>query len=120
MPKRRKSIAAATLAILAGAFGVAQVATGIIPPLSWAYAGDQQAFKEVGLATVEEQDELPVFQYFQRDATYYGFEAEASAQLFRAARANEDIENALLGGVLGRVPVPGGVLRLRASNTMKR
>ncbi|MBA2467351.1 MAG: TonB-dependent receptor [Sphingomonas sp.] len=35
-------------------------------------------------ATGEEQDELPVFQYFQRDATYYGFEAEVSAPLFRA------------------------------------
>jgi iron complex outermembrane receptor protein len=35
-------------------------------------------------ATGEEEDELPVFQYFQRDATYYGFEAEASAPLFEA------------------------------------
>jgi iron complex outermembrane receptor protein len=34
--------------------------------------------------TGAEQDELPVFQYFQRDATYYGFEAEASAPLFSA------------------------------------
>ena len=30
-------------------------------------------------ATGEEQDELPVFQYFQEDARYYGFELEASA-----------------------------------------
>jgi iron complex outermembrane receptor protein len=35
-------------------------------------------------ATGEEEEGLPVFQYFQRDATYYGFEAEASAPLFRA------------------------------------
>ncbi|HZB69591.1 MAG TPA: TonB-dependent receptor, partial [Sphingomicrobium sp.] len=35
-------------------------------------------------ATGEEQDELPVFRYFQRDATYYGFEAELSAELFRS------------------------------------
>jgi iron complex outermembrane receptor protein len=34
-------------------------------------------------ATGEEQDELPVFRYFQQDATYYGFEAEVSAELFR-------------------------------------
>ncbi|HYI43336.1 MAG TPA: TonB-dependent receptor, partial [Sphingomicrobium sp.] len=34
-------------------------------------------------ATGEEEDELPVFRYFQRDATYYGFEAEVSAELFR-------------------------------------
>ena len=32
-------------------------------------------------ATGAEQDELPVFQFFQRDATYYGFEASASAKL---------------------------------------
>ncbi len=34
-------------------------------------------------ATDEEEDELPVFRYLQRDATYYGFEAEVSAELFR-------------------------------------
>ncbi|HEY0598164.1 TonB-dependent receptor, partial [Sphingopyxis sp.] len=32
-------------------------------------------------ATGAEEDELPVFQYFQRDARVYGFEAEASARL---------------------------------------
>jgi len=31
--------------------------------------------------TGAERDGLPVFQYFQRDATYYGFEASASAKL---------------------------------------
>lgn len=30
-------------------------------------------------ATGEERDDLPVFQYFQRDASYYGFEVSASA-----------------------------------------
>jgi iron complex outermembrane receptor protein len=35
-------------------------------------------------ATGEEEDELPVFQYLQRGARYYGFEAEASATLFEA------------------------------------
>ena len=35
--------------------------------------------------TGAEIDELPVFQYFQRDARYLGFEAEASATLFRTA-----------------------------------
>jgi iron complex outermembrane receptor protein len=34
--------------------------------------------------TGEEEDGLPVFQYFQRDARYVGFEAEASATLFRS------------------------------------
>ncbi|WP_077146954.1 TonB-dependent receptor [Sphingopyxis sp. KK2] len=32
-------------------------------------------------ATGAEEDELPVFQYFQRDAKVWGFEAEASARL---------------------------------------
>ncbi len=31
--------------------------------------------------TGAEQDELPVFQFFQQDATYYGFEASASARV---------------------------------------
>ena len=35
-------------------------------------------------ATGEEEDELPVFQYFQRGATFTGFELEASARLFDA------------------------------------
>ena len=35
-------------------------------------------------ATGEEEDELPVFQYFQRGARFYGFELEGSARLFRA------------------------------------
>ena len=34
-------------------------------------------------ATGEEEDELPVFQYFQRGARFYGFELEGSARLFR-------------------------------------
>ncbi|MDP1906709.1 MAG: TonB-dependent receptor, partial [Hyphomicrobium sp.] len=34
--------------------------------------------------TGEVEDELPVFQYFQRDATFTGFELEASAKLFEA------------------------------------
>ena len=34
-------------------------------------------------ATGAEQDELPVFQYFQRDATYWGFELGANAQVAR-------------------------------------
>ncbi|AMO72269.1 TonB-dependent receptor [Sphingorhabdus sp. M41] len=33
--------------------------------------------------TGAEEDGLPVFQYFQRDATYYGFEASASAVVAR-------------------------------------
>jgi iron complex outermembrane recepter protein len=34
-------------------------------------------------ATGEEREELPVFRYFQRGATYYGLEGEVSAELFR-------------------------------------
>ena len=62
--------------------------------------------------TGEEQDELPVFQYFQRDAHYYGFEAEASADLFRVGRfiikgdAVADYVRATvdLGGPVPRIP----------------
>ncbi len=36
-------------------------------------------------ATGEEEDELPVFQYLQRDVRYHGFEVEASARLFETA-----------------------------------
>jgi iron complex outermembrane receptor protein len=35
-------------------------------------------------ATGEEMDELPVFRHRQQDASFYGFEAEASARLFEA------------------------------------
>jgi iron complex outermembrane receptor protein len=34
-------------------------------------------------ATGEEQDDLPVFRYFQQDATHMGFEAGASATVYR-------------------------------------
>ncbi|HEY9091078.1 TonB-dependent receptor [Parasphingorhabdus sp.] len=37
-------------------------------------------------ATGAEEDGLPVFQYFQRDATYYGFEASASYVFARTGR----------------------------------
>jgi iron complex outermembrane recepter protein len=36
-------------------------------------------------STGEEQDELPVFRYFQRDARFYGVEVEGSARLFEVA-----------------------------------
>jgi iron complex outermembrane receptor protein len=39
-------------------------------------------------ATGEEEDGLPVFQYFQRKATYWGLEAEASVKLGRVAGFN--------------------------------
>ena len=39
-------------------------------------------------ATGAEDDELPVFQYFQRDARVWGFEAEASARLAQIAGFN--------------------------------
>ncbi|MEW4468003.1 TonB-dependent receptor [Parasphingorhabdus sp. JC815] len=38
--------------------------------------------------TGAEQDGLPVFQYFQQDATYYGFEASASFAVARAGGFN--------------------------------
>jgi iron complex outermembrane receptor protein len=39
---------------------------------------------EAATGDEDEETELPVFQYFQRGATFYGFELEGSARLFRA------------------------------------
>jgi iron complex outermembrane receptor protein len=63
-------------------------------------------------ATGEEEDELPVFQYFQRDARFFGFELEGSARLFEAgaftfvADAVADYVRATIkdGGPLPRIP----------------
>jgi iron complex outermembrane recepter protein len=69
-------------------------------------------------ATGEEEDDLPVFQYFQADATYYGLEAEAIATVAQfggytlTADAVADVVRAELrgdGGDLPRIPP----LRLR-------
>ena len=60
-------------------------------------------------ATGDEQDELPVFQYFQRDATYYGFEAELSAPLFRAGGfrfVGDVVADYVRATVKGAGPVP--------------
>ncbi len=69
-------------------------------------------------ATGEEEDDLPVFQYFQSDARYYGLELEASAAVAQfggytlTADAVADVVRAELadnGGDLPRIPP----LRLR-------
>lgn len=60
-------------------------------------------------ATGEEQDDLPVFRYFQRDATYYGFEAEVSAELFRHrgfAFVGDVVADYVRATVKGVGPVP--------------
>ena len=60
-------------------------------------------------ATGEEQDELPVFQYFQRDATYYGFEAEVSRRLFDAGGfrvVGDLVADYVRATVKGEGPVP--------------
>jgi len=60
-------------------------------------------------ATGEEADELPVFQYFQRDATYYGFEAELSAPLFRTGAyrfVGDVVADYVRATVKGAGPVP--------------
>ncbi|MGP1281918.1 MAG: TonB-dependent receptor [Parasphingopyxis sp.] len=63
--------------------------------------------------TGAEEDGLPVFQYFQRDATYYGFEAEISATLAEvgAFRINADFVGDYVratikdgGGPIPRIP----------------
>jgi len=64
-------------------------------------------------ATGLEEDELPVFQYFQRDARYIGFEAEISATIAEigAFRINTDFVGDYVratvsdgGGPLPRIP----------------
>lgn len=63
-------------------------------------------------ATGEEEDDLPVFQHRQRDATFYGFEMEASARLFDGgafrfvADAVADYVHATIkdGGPVPRIP----------------
>ncbi len=49
-----------------------------------AFATDFEDFI-IDVPTGEEEDELPVFQFIQNDATYYGFEFEGSAKLGQAA-----------------------------------
>lgn len=60
-------------------------------------------------ATGEEQDELPVFRYFQRDATYWGFEASVSAELFEAAGfdiVGDVVTDYVRATIKGEGPVP--------------
>ena len=60
-------------------------------------------------ATGEEQDEHPVFRYFQRDAIYYGLEAEVSAELFRAGGfrfVGDAVADSVRATVKGAGPVP--------------
>ncbi|HEU4705085.1 MAG TPA: TonB-dependent receptor, partial [Sphingomicrobium sp.] len=60
-------------------------------------------------ATGEERDELPVFQYFQRDATYYGFEAEVTRHLFDAGGfriVGDAVADYVRATVKGVGPVP--------------
>jgi iron complex outermembrane receptor protein len=60
-------------------------------------------------ATGDEQDELPVFQYFQQDATYWGFEASASARLFQAGGFRfvaEGVADYIRATIKGGGPVP--------------
>ncbi|MFC7538059.1 TonB-dependent receptor [Sphingomonas sp. GCM10030256] len=60
-------------------------------------------------ATGEEEDELPVFRYFQQDATYKGVELEASARLFEMAgyRIVADVvADYVRAGIKGGGPVP--------------
>ena len=60
-------------------------------------------------ATGEEQDDLPLFRYHQADATYYGFEAEASATLFHAAGfrfIGDAVADYVRATVRGAGPVP--------------
>ena len=60
-------------------------------------------------ATGEEEDELPVFRYFQQDATYLGMEAEASVEMFRYggfAFVGDVVADYVRATVKGVGPVP--------------
>lgn len=60
-------------------------------------------------ATEEEQDELPVFRYFQRDAAYWGAEASVSAALFDTGGFHfvaDGVADYVRATVKGEGPVP--------------
>ncbi|WP_373491509.1 TonB-dependent receptor [Parasphingorhabdus sp.] len=57
--------------------------------------------------TAGEEDGLPIFQYFQRDATYYGFEASASA-VFARASGFEFIAHGVADYVRAKIDDGGG------------
>jgi iron complex outermembrane receptor protein len=59
--------------------------------------------------TGEEEDGLPVFEYLQRDATYWGFEAEVTAPLFEAGGFKfvaDGVADYVRATIKGRGPVP--------------
>ena len=58
---------------------------------------------------VDEETELPIFRYFQRDATYYGFEAAASATLANFGRfkiVGDAVADYVHARIKGVGPVP--------------
>jgi iron complex outermembrane receptor protein len=60
-------------------------------------------------ATGEEADELPVFRYLQRDATYKGVELEGSARLFQVGGVRvvaDVVADYVRATIKGRGPVP--------------
>lgn len=60
-------------------------------------------------ATGDEEDELPVFQYFQRGARFYGFELEGSARLFQTggfAFVADGVADYVRATLKGAGPVP--------------
>ncbi|HUG46600.1 MAG TPA: TonB-dependent receptor [Sphingomicrobium sp.] len=60
-------------------------------------------------ATGEEEDELPVFAYRQRDARFYGIELEASARLFEAGRFRfvaDGVADYVRATIKGGGPIP--------------
>jgi len=78
-------------------------------------------------ATGEEEDELPVFQYLQRNVRYYGFELEATARLFETSGISfvadgvADYVRATVGdggGPVPRIPPLRLLAGLEAQSTM--
>ncbi len=93
-------------------WGVELYARGRTGPVSFQVSGYATWFDDYIYenATGEEQDELPVFQYFQAGARYYGVEGELTADLIRSGgfeldgNVVADYVNAELTGDRGPVP----------------
>ena len=81
------------------------------PAYSFAVTGFVNRFDDFIFETEtgEEIDELPVFQYLQRDATYRGIEIEGSARLFETGGVRfvaDGVVDYVRAGIKGGGPVP--------------
>jgi iron complex outermembrane receptor protein len=93
------------------AWGVEGTIRADLPGISFAAAGFYKWFDNFiyQSPTGEEEDELPVFAYAQRDARVWGFEAEARARLFDAGGFAVNVDGLVdytRHTILGEGPAP--------------